>query len=63
MEAALPFSALEGKEDLDATVEVAVPLSILLVLEVLPHIIVDLLEPLKALLVSCQLVSLDEADC
>lgn len=63
MEAALPFSALEGKEDLAATVEVAVPLRILLVLEVFPHIIVDLLEPLKALLVSCQLVSLDEADC
>ena len=63
MEASLPFSALEGKEDFSATVEVAVPFRIFLILEMCPHIIVDLLEPLQTLLVSGQLVCLDEADC
>ena len=61
VEAALPLSTLEGKEDFTTTVKIAVPLRILLILEVSPHIVVDLLEPLEALLVACKLVTLDEA--
>ena len=62
VEAALPFSALESEENLTAAVEITVPLRIFLILEMCPHVIVDLLEPLKALLVACELVSFDEAD-
>ena len=63
MEAAFPLSALESEEDLTAAVEIAIPLRILLILEVCPHIVVDLLEPLQTLFVACELVAFDEADC
>ena len=63
MEAALPLSALESEEDLTTAVKVAVPLRIFLVLEMCPHIVVNLLEPLKTLLVTCELVAFDKADC
>ena len=63
MEASLPFSTLEGQEDFSATVQIAIPLRILGILEMRPHIIVNLSEPLEALLVSCELICLDEADC
>ena len=62
MEAALPLSALEGQKDLSATVQVAVPLRILLILEMGPHIVVQFLEPLETLLVAGKLISLDHAD-
>ena len=63
MEAALPLSSLESQKDFSAAVEVAIPFRIFLILEMCPHIVVDLLEPLQTLLVSGQLVCLDEADC
>ena len=63
MEASLPFTTFECKEDLTTTIEVAIPFRILLIFEVLPHIVMDLLEPIKALLVSSKLICLDEADC
>ena len=63
MEASLPLTSLKGKKNLSTTVEVAVPLRVFRILEVRPHIIVNLLEPLQALLVTCELICLDEADC
>ena len=63
MEASLPLSTLKGKENFTATVQVAVPLRVFSILEMRPHVIVELLEPLKALLVAGQLVSLDHTDC
>ena len=63
MEASLPLTSLEGKKNLSTTVEVAVPLRVFRILEVGPHIVVNLLEPLQALLVTCELICLDEADC
>ena len=63
MEAALPLSALESEENLTAAVEITIPLRILCVLEMSPHVVVDLLEPLQTLLVACELVAFDEADC
>ena len=62
MEAALPLAALEGQQDFTATVQVAVPLRVLGILEMRPHVVVELLEPLQALLVAGQLVALDHAD-
>jgi hypothetical protein len=62
MEASLPFSTLEGEENLSAAIEVTIPLRILLILEMCPHIVVNLLEPLEALLVTGKLICLDEAD-
>ena len=62
VEAALPLSALESEENLTAAVEIAIPLRILCILEMCPHIVVDLLEPLQTLLVACELVAFDEAD-
>ena len=62
METAFPLAALEGEEDLTAAVQVAVPLRVLGILEVGPHIVVELLEPLETLLVACELVALDHAD-
>lgn len=63
METSLPFSTLEGQENLSATVEITVPLRIFLILEMRPHIIMNLLEPLEALLVTSELICLYEADC
>ena len=63
VEAALPLSALESEENLTTAVEITIPLRILCVLEMCPHIVVDILEPLQALLVACELVAFDEADC
>ena len=63
MEAALPLSSLESQEDFSAAVEVAIPFRIFLILEMCPHIVVNLLEPLKTLLIACQLVAFDKADC
>lgn len=62
MEATLPFSALEREKDFTTAIKVAVPFRILRVLEMSPHIIVELFKPLKAFLVSCELVALDHAD-
>ena len=58
MEASLPLAALQGQEDFAAAVQVAVPLRVISVLEVRPHVVVELLEPFQALLVTCQPVAL-----
>jgi hypothetical protein len=50
MEAPFPFSALEGKKDLSAPVEITIPFGIFLILEVFPGIFVNDLKPLKAVL-------------
>ena len=63
VETSLPLSTLESEEDLTTAVKVAVPLRIFLILEMCPHIVVNLLEPLKTLLIGCQLVAFDKADC
>lgn len=62
METTFPFSALEGEEDFSPTVEIAVPFRIFDILEMLPHVVMDLLEPLEAFLVAGKLIGLDEAD-
>ena len=62
METSLPFSTLKGKKDFSTMVKISVPFRIFLILEMSPHIIVKLLEPFKALSVTCKLVSLDHAD-
>ena len=62
METAFPLSTLQGQENFTATVQVAVPFRIFGILEMRPHVIVKFLEPLKALLVAGQLVSLDHTD-
>ena len=53
MEASLPLSALKSQQYFSTTVKVTIPLWVFGILEMRPHIIVQLLEPLKALLVSC----------
>ena len=63
METSLPLSTLESEENLTTAVKVAVPLRIFLILEMCPHLVVNLLEPLKTLLIACQLVAFDKADC
>jgi hypothetical protein len=63
VETSFPLSAFESEEDLTAAVEIAIPFRIFCVLEMCPHVVVDLLEPLQTLLVACELVAFDEADC
>ena len=62
METAFPLTALKREEHLSAAVQVAIPFRIFLVFEVSPHIVVQLLEPLEALFVSCKLIALDHSD-
>ncbi len=62
MEAALPLAALEGQQDFALTVEIAVPLGVVIVAEVFPSVVVDALEPVEATLVARELVALDEGD-
>ena len=62
MEASLPLSSLEREKDLTTTVQVTEPLRIFRILEVLPHVFVELLEPVEAFLISGKLVSFEHAD-
>ena len=63
MEAALPFTTLEREKNFTAAIQITIPFRILSVLEMRPHIVVELFKPLKALFVSCELVALEHADC
>ena len=58
MEAALPFTTLQRKQHLTLAVQIAKPLSILLVSEMRPNIIVYTFKPLQALRVPRELVTL-----
>ena len=62
MEAALPFASLKREKHLAATVKIAIPLRIFLVLEMSPHIVVEFQEPLKAFLVTGELIAFDHRD-
>ena len=62
VEATLPFAALERQQHLAAAVQIAEPFGILRVLEVRPHVLIELLEPGQTLAVARELVALEHGD-
>ena len=62
METSFPFTTFEWKKDLATSVEIAIPFRIFRILEMGPHIIVEFLEPLKTLFITCELITLDHTN-
>jgi len=63
METSFPLTALESEQHLSPPVQIAEPFRIFLILEMSPHVVVKLHEPVETLLVSGELITLDHADC